>query len=86
MIELRAGAAFLGIGDILAEIVDRNAQTLLIDGVRDAQRIVHLSAGHKTAGQALPDGRPFSHAAQRAVLGKRNEKRPQHVSSRPASR
>ena len=86
MIELGAGAGFLSVGDVLAEIVDGNAQTCLIDGLRDAQRIVHLGAGHKTAGQALPDGRPLSHPAQRAVLGKRNEKRPQHVSSWPASR
>ncbi len=64
MIELGAGAGLVSVGDILAEVVDRDAQALLIDGLRDAQRIVHLSAGHKTAGQALTDGGPFSHPAQ----------------------
>ena len=86
VVELGAGAGFLGVGDVLAEVVDRNAQTLLIDGLRDAQRIFHLRARHKTAGQSLPDGGPLGHPAQRAILGKRNEKRPQHVPSRPEPR
>ena len=85
MIKLGAGAGFLSVGNVLAEVVDGNAETRLIDGLSDAQRIVHLGAGHKTAGQTLPDGGPLSHPAQRAVLGKRNEERPQHVPSRPRS-
>ena len=50
VVKPRAGLGFFGVGDILAEIVDGNAETRLIDSLRDPQRIVHLSASHKSAG------------------------------------
>ena len=68
MVELGAGTGFFGVGDIFAQIVDRNAQARLVDASRDAQRIFHLGAGHKTAGQTLPDSGTLGHPAQRAVL------------------
>ena len=76
MIKLGAVAGFIGVRDVFAEVIDRNAQACPIDGLCDPQSIFDLSAGHETAGQTPPDGGAFSHPAQPAVLRKRNEERP----------
>ena len=68
MVELGAVAGFIGVGDVLAEVIDGNAQTCPVDGLRDPQGIFDLGAGYKTAGQAPPHGGAFSHPAQPAAL------------------
>ncbi len=85
VIELGAGAGFIGVGDVLAEVIDGDAQAGLVDLLCDAERIFHPSTGHEAAGKTLADGGSFGHPAQPAALGKRDKKRPQHGPPRAKS-
>src|SRR5258708_8994459 len=79
-IKMGAVARFFRIGYIFSEIVDRNTQSHLIQGLRDPQRIFNLSASNEAAGNTLSDGGSFSHCPERAAFRKRNKERPQHGS------
>ena len=63
VVELGAGAGLFGVGDVLAEVVHRDAQSRLVDRLRRAESIFHSCTRHKTAGQALPESRTLGHPA-----------------------
>ena len=78
VIELSAGAGFVGVGDVLAEIVDGDAQAGLVYGASGPEHVFDLSAGNKTAGEVLADGGTLGDGAQPVALRERDEERPQH--------
>ncbi len=76
MIELSAGPGFGGVGDVFAEVVDGDAQARLVDGAGGAEHVLDLSAGNKTAREALADGGTLGDGAQPVALRQRNKERP----------
>ena len=50
MIKLGAGAGFFGLGNVFAEIVNRDAHARLVDGSGSAESVFHFGSGHKAAG------------------------------------
>src|SRR5271165_1441600 len=78
MVELSAGAGFVGVGDILAEIVDGDAGADLIYDGGYTNRVRDLGAGDEAGGIALAETGAFSYAAQPAALGEGDEDSSQH--------
>jgi hypothetical protein len=69
-------AGFLLSADVLAEIVNRDAQSGSVEGLRDPQSIFDLGTGNKAAGGALANGRALGQCSQPAAFRKSYEKRP----------
>ena len=78
VVELGAGAGFVGVGDVLAQIVDGDAGANLIHGGGGANRVRNLGAGDEAGGSALAKAGAFGDAAQRPALRQCNEDCPQH--------
>jgi len=68
VIELCAGAGFIGVRDIFTKIVDGDAQPGFIHSACRPKRVFDLSAGNKTAGGFLADGGTLSDGAQPMAL------------------
>src|SRR5262249_16369774 len=77
-VQLGAGASLVGVGDIFAQVVDRDRGSELIDRGCGTNRVPNLRSGDKTAGTPLADTGAFGDRAQTAALGKSNKERPQH--------
>src|SRR5581483_571618 len=69
-----AGAGFVGVGDIFAEIVDGDAEAGSVNFARGLEGVFDLGAGDEAAGELLTEGRALGDPAQRAVLCQRNKK------------
>ncbi len=67
VIKLGAGAGFLSVGDILAQIVDGDAGAKLINGGGGANCVRYLFAGDEAGGNALAKAAVFGNA--RAATG-----------------
>ena len=76
MVELRAVAGFVGIGDILAQVVDADAHASAVDGLGDAHSVGDFRACHETAGNPTTDGRALGEIAQRTIFREMDEERP----------
>ena len=55
MVKSRAGAGFIRVGDVLAQVINRNRKPFLIQRGCDPESILHPGPGHKTCGNLLPD-------------------------------
>ena len=73
MIELRAVAGLVGIGDIFAEVVDGHAHACAVDGLSGADGVGNLGAGNEAMGNAATEGRALGKGAQGLVFGKTDE-------------
>ncbi len=78
VIKLGAGAGFLGVGDVLAQVVDGDARAKLIDLGGGANGVGNLFAGDKTGAGALAEAGAFRDSAEGAALRQSNEDCPQH--------
>ena len=78
VIKLGGGAGFIGVRDVLAQIVDGDAGAEFIHGGGGAYGVRNLCAGDEAGGSALAKAGAFDDRAQRAALRQRKEKRPQH--------
>src|SRR5437870_7932546 len=78
MVELGAVARFLGVGDVLAEIIHADAEAGLIDGFGRLQYIFCFQAGDKTAGEFLSQRGALRQAAQRFAFRKADEEGAEH--------
>ena len=67
VIKLGAGAGFVGVGDVLAEVVDGDAGANLIHGGGGADGVGNLGAGDEAGGSALAKAGVFGDA--RAASG-----------------
>ncbi len=64
MIELGAGARFLDVGNVFAQVVDGDGNAFLVEFGSDSEDILHLRARDKAARESLPDGGFFGCSAQ----------------------
>ena len=78
MVELRAVAGFVGIGDVLAQVIDADAHAGAVDGLGDAHRVGDFRARHEPARNAVTDRGSLGKIAQRTIFRKMDEERPQH--------
>ena len=69
VVELGAGAGFVGVGDIFAEVIDGDAGSELIDGGGGADGIGDLVAGYEAGGGALAEARALGDSAEGSALG-----------------
>ena len=56
MIELRAGARLLDVGDVFPEIVDADANAPAVEFRRHPDRVLYLISCHEATGKLLSDG------------------------------
>src|SRR5450759_2224647 len=68
VIKLGAGASFVSVGDVLAQIVDGDAGAKLIDGGGGANRVGNFFAGDEASGDVLAEARALGNCAQGATL------------------
>ncbi len=73
VIKLGAGAGFVGVADILAEIIDGDADADLIHRSGGANGVGNLGAGDEAGGRALAKAGVFGDGAQRPALRQCNE-------------
>jgi hypothetical protein len=78
VIELRAGFGLIGIRDVFAKVVDRNASAELIDCFRCSHCIRNRGSGHKAAGGALSETGALGDVPEPAALRESYESCPQH--------
>jgi hypothetical protein len=73
VVQLGAGAGFVGVGDVLAEIVDGDAGADLIHRRGGANGIRNLFAGDEAGGDALSKAGALGDGAQGSALGEGDE-------------
>ena len=78
VVELGAGAGFVGVGDVLAQIVDGDAGADLIHDGGGANCGGNFCAGDKAGGSALAKAGAFGDGAHPPALGERDEQCSQH--------
>ena len=78
VVELRAVPRFVGIGNVLAQVIDADAHARAVDRLRDPHRVGNFRARHKPAGNPLTDRRSFGEIPQRTIFRQLDEERPQH--------
>ena len=78
MVELSTGPCFIGVGDILTEIVDGDTRSELIDRRRSADCVRDLSASDKPRRSSLADTGLLGDVPKPAAFRERDEQRPQH--------
>src|SRR5208283_5999492 len=78
VVELSAGAGFVSVGDVLAQIVDGDAGADLIHGGGGANCVLNLGAGDEAGGSALAKAGALGDGAHAPALGQCNEHCPQH--------
>ena len=76
VVEFGAFAGFVGIGDVLAQIVDTDAHASAVDRLSDAYGVGDLGAGDEAPGNAASDRGALGKAAQRTVFRKTDEEGP----------
>ena len=76
VVELRALAGFVEIGDVLAQVVDADAHTGAVDGLGDAHGVGDFRSGHEAARNAAADGGALGEAAQGTIFRKMDEECP----------
>src|SRR5260370_11725848 len=79
VIELGAGAGFVGVGDVLAQVVDGDAGAKLIHGGGGANCVRNLCAGDETGGGALAEEGALGEGAGGSALRQGDEDGPQHA-------
>src|SRR6185312_6778620 len=79
-IEVRAVTGFVGIGDVLPEVIEADAHAQRIYFLTGAQRFFHGCAGDKASREPLSHGRTFRKFAQKTALRQRDERCPYHRS------
>ena len=84
VIELSAGARFLNVGDVLAQVVDADGDSPLVQFGGHADRVFDLVAGYEPAGDTLSDDGSFSDGAEGAAFREGDEQGSQH--GRPSER
>ena len=78
LIQLRAVAGLVGIGNVLTKVVDAHAHARAIDSLRDPHGVGDFRSGNETPGYASPQRRLLGKAAQRTIFRKMDEEGPQH--------
>ena len=63
VIQFAAVPGFVGVGDVLAQVVDADAGAPLVHGLRGAKDVLDLGACDKAAGEAQPHRRVFGKMA-----------------------
>ena len=81
VVELGAVFGFVGVGDVLAQVVDADAGAPLVDHLRGANHIVQVRAGDEALREAQSQRRFFGEVAQAFAFGEPDEGRPQHGTS-----
>ena len=76
MVELGAVLGFVGVGDVLAQVVDADAGAPLVDHLRGANHIVQVRARDEALREAQTERRFLGEVAQAAAFRERNEGRP----------
>src|SRR5260370_11913944 len=70
---------FVGIGDVLSQIVDGDAHARTVHSLGDADGVSDFGAGHEAPRYPASDCGLFGKTAQRSVFRKADEERPQHA-------
>ena len=78
VVELGALASFIGIGDVLAQIVDADAHARAVNGLSNANGVGDFRARHEAAGNPAADRGALGKSTQRTIFGKADKERPQH--------
>jgi len=78
VIEGGTGARFFRISDVLAQIIDGDCQSRLVQLVSNAECVFHLRAGHEAAGEFASERRALGESPQSPALREGDEKRSQH--------
>ena len=73
VIELSALLGLVGVGDVLAQVVDADAGARLVDRLGGADDVGQLGPGDKAAGEAQPEGRVLGEMANGLVLRELDE-------------
>ncbi len=81
VIKLGAVLGLVGVGDVLAQVVDADAGAPLVDDFGGVNHIRQLGAGDEALGETHPQRRLLGEVAQPFAFGKRDEERPQHGAS-----
>src|SRR2546423_8901507 len=78
MVKLRAMAGFVGIRNVLAQVVNADAHAGAIHDLSDTNCVTNFGSRDKAARNATSNRRVFSKFSQRTVFRKMDEERPQH--------
>src|SRR5208282_4416752 len=78
MIKRGARPRFLGVSNVLAQIVDGGADADLVHCSCDANSIGNLCTGNKARRSTLPKARAFRHPTHPPAFRERNKSSPQH--------
>jgi len=73
VVELSAGAGFIGVSDIFSEVVDGDAGSDLIHGGGGADGVGYFFSGNEAGGGALADAGALSDGAEGTALGESDE-------------